>query len=166
MTPQSLKSMSNYVQSPSLSAATQSCFPMTHPHELSPVFSGLLKVWACHVPSQTICAHMVWLCQHSCFPGHPLLCHFLHKAFHLFHQDWVALSSFVKLITCMLHAKSLQPCPTLCDPMDLWPSRLLCPWDSPSRVLEWVAVPSFGGSSWPRNWTHISYIFCTGQWAL
>ena len=31
-------------------------------------------------------------------------------------------------------AKSLQSCPTLCDPMDCsLPSRLLCPWDSPSK---------------------------------
>ena len=27
--------------------------------------------------------------------------------------------------------KSLQSCPTLCDPME--PSRLLCPWDSPGK---------------------------------
>ena len=34
---------------------------------------------------------------------------------------------------CM-HAKSLQLCLTLCDPMDCGPpSRLLCPWDSPGK---------------------------------
>ena len=27
-------------------------------------------------------------------------------------------------------AKSLQSCPTLCDPIDGSPTRLLCPWDS------------------------------------
>ena len=31
-----------------------------------------------------------------------------------------------------MHAKSLQPCPTLCDPR-LSPTRLLCPWDSPGK---------------------------------
>ena len=33
-------------------------------------------------------------------------------------------------------AKSLQSCPTLCDPMDCWlwqPTRLLRPWDSPGK---------------------------------
>ena len=30
-------------------------------------------------------------------------------------------------------AKSLQSCPTLCDPMDHKPTRLLCPWDFPGR---------------------------------
>ena len=29
--------------------------------------------------------------------------------------------------------------------------------------LEWVPFPSPGGSSWSRNWTHIS---CTGRWVL
>ena len=30
-------------------------------------------------------------------------------------------------------AKSLQSCPTLCDPMDSSPPRLLCPQDSPGK---------------------------------
>ena len=34
---------------------------------------------------------------------------------------------------CM-RAKALQPCPTLCDPMDCsLPARFLCPWDSPGK---------------------------------
>ena len=41
--------------------------------------------------------------------------------------------------TCMfnysvcLHAKSLQLCPILCDPMDSMDPRLLCPLDSPGK---------------------------------
>ena len=30
-------------------------------------------------------------------------------------------------------AKLLQSGPTLCNPMDLEPTRLLCPWDSPGK---------------------------------
>ena len=30
-------------------------------------------------------------------------------------------------------AKLLQSCPTLCDPMDQKPTRLLCPWDFPGK---------------------------------
>ena len=26
-----------------------------------------------------------------------------------------------------------QLCVTLCDPIDLWPARLLCPWNSPGK---------------------------------
>lgn len=48
---------------------------------------------------------------------------------------------------CM-HAKSLQSCPTLYDPME--PPRLLCPY---SRLLEWIAMPSARGSSGPRDQT-------------
>ena len=32
-----------------------------------------------------------------------------------------------------VHAKSLQSCPTLCDPIDCSPPRRLCPWDSPGK---------------------------------
>ena len=27
-----------------------------------------------------------------------------------------------------------------------------------ARILEWVAIPFSGGSSWPRDWTHVSCI--------
>ena len=32
-----------------------------------------------------------------------------------------------------------------------------------ARILEWVDIPFFRGSSWPRDWTRIS---CTGRWML
>ena len=32
-----------------------------------------------------------------------------------------------------MRAKSLQLCPTLCNPMDLQPTRLLCPWGCSGR---------------------------------
>ena len=35
-----------------------------------------------------------------------------------------------------------------------------------ARILEWVAMPSSRGSSQPRDWTHVSYVFCTGRWIL
>ena len=35
-----------------------------------------------------------------------------------------------------------------------------------ARILEWVAVPSSRGSSWPRDWTHISYVSSIGSWVL
>ena len=40
-----------------------------------------------------------------------------------------------------MQAKSLQSCPTLCDPMDRQqPTRLLCPWDSPAKNTGVVAI--------------------------
>ena len=44
-------------------------------------------------------------------------------------------------------------CLTLCDTMDWKPARLLCPWDSSARILEWVAIPFSNESSQPRDHT-------------
>ena len=40
---------------------------------------------------------------------------------------------------CMAAARSLQLCLTL-QPSRLQPAKLLCPWDFPGRILEWVAM--------------------------
>ena len=48
-----------------------------------------------------------------------------------------------------------QSCSTLCDPMDrslLGSSISGIFW---SKVLEWVAVSFYRGSSWPRDWTQV-----------
>ena len=47
----------------------------------------------------------------------------------------------------------------------LWPhrlylARLLCPWDSLGRILEWVVMLSSGGSFQPSDQTLISCISC------
>ena len=39
---------------------------------------------------------------------------------------------------------------TLLWPHGLLPTRLLCPWISQARILEWVVIPSLRGSSRPR----------------
>ena len=66
------------------------------------------------------------------------------------------------LRVCM-HAKSLQLCPTLCNPMDCslpgsythGQRRVLCKRIQ-AGILECVAMPYFRGSSWPSNQTHFS----------
>ena len=35
-----------------------------------------------------------------------------------------------------------------------------------ARILEWVAISSSKGSSWPRDQTHISYLSYTGRQIL
>ena len=52
---------------------------------------------------------------------------------------WVGVCSVASVVSI-----SLQP-------YVLWPTRLLCPWDSPARIVEWVAMPTSSGSSPPRN---------------
>ena len=44
-------------------------------------------------------------------------------------------------------AKSLQSCPTLCDPMDCSPPGSSVHGILQARILEWVAMPSSRGSS-------------------
>ena len=62
-----------------------------------------------------------------------------------------------------MHAKSLQSCPTLCNPMDCCPLGSSVHVILKARVLEWVVMPSSKGSSQPRNQTDVSYVSCTGS---
>ena len=41
-------------------------------------------------------------------------------------------------------------------PHELQPARLLCPWDFPARILEWVSISISRGTSPPRNRTWVS----------
>ena len=55
-------------------------------------------------------------------------------------------------------AKSLQLCETLCNPMDGSLSDFFVNEILQRRILEWVAMLSSKGSSWPSVWAFISYI--------
>ena len=35
---------------------------------------------------------------------------------------------------------------------------------SQARILEWVAISYSRGSSWPRDWTHVSWCSWIGRW--
>ena len=54
--------------------------------------------------------------------------------------------------------KVVQSCPTICDLLDHTVHGIL-----QARILEWVAVPFSRASSWPRDWTPVSWI---GRWIL
>ena len=51
-----------------------------------------------------------------------------------------------------------QLCPTLCDPMDCSLPGSSVHGILQARILEWVAIPFFRGSSQPRDWTQVSCI--------
>ena len=55
-----------------------------------------------------------------------------------------------------VHAKPLQSCLTLCDPMDCSPSGSYVHGILQARILKRVAMPSSRQSSWPRDRTRIS----------
>ena len=65
-----------------------------------------------------------------------------------------------------ISAKSLQSCATLCDTMDCSPPGSSVHGILQARILEWVAMPSSMVSSWPRDWTCVSYISCIGRRVL
>ena len=59
-----------------------------------------------------------------------------------------------------MHAKSLQSCLTLCDPVDYSPPGSSVHGILQARILEWVAMSSSRGSSWLRDQTCVSCGFC------
>ena len=59
-----------------------------------------------------------------------------------------------------------QSCPTLCRPKDCSLPGSFVDEISQARIVEWVAISSTRGSSWPRDQTLISCISCIGRWIL
>ena len=59
-----------------------------------------------------------------------------------------------------MHAKSLQSGPILCDPMDLGHQVPLSMGFLQARILKWVAMPFFRGSTRPRDQTRVTCGSC------
>ena len=59
-----------------------------------------------------------------------------------------------------------QLCLTLCDPMDCSPPGSSVHGIFQARIMEWVAISSSGGSSWPREGTCVSWLLCFGRQIL
>ena len=64
------------------------------------------------------------------------------------------------------HAKSLQLCPTLYNPMDCSPPGSSVLGILQLRLLEWVAMLFARGFSPPRDRTCFSYVSCIGRQVL
>jgi len=65
-----------------------------------------------------------------------------------------------------VHAKSLQLCPALCDPMDCSPPGSSVHGTLQAGILEWVAISFSRGSSHSRDQTLISCISCVDRLIL
>ena len=59
-----------------------------------------------------------------------------------------------------------QLCLALCDPMDCSPPGSSVHGIFQVRILEWVAISYFRGSSWPRDQTDVSCVSGTGRQIL
>ena len=82
------------------------------------------------------------------------------KLSHIMHSKFIKHSQILPWI--IVHAKLLQLCLTLCDPID---------WNPPgssnhdilqARIPQWVTMPYSRGSSWPMDRTRIYFVSCTG----
>ena len=58
----------------------------------------------------------------------------------------------------LVKVKVAQSCLTLCDPVNCSPPGSSVHRIPQARILEWVAMLSSRGSSWPKDWTQVSYI--------
>ena len=67
-------------------------------------------------------------------------------------EDRIILQDYkkLKLVT--------QLCLTLCNTMDCSPPDFSVHGIIQARILEWITISSSRGSSWPRDWTHVSCI--------
>ena len=93
--------------------------------------------------------------------------------FHCFHSltlgsrgGQVLYTAHPCLWTFCSPAKSLQSCPTLCDPMGCSRPGFSAHGILQVRILEWVAIPFSRGSFWPREWTCVFYVSCIGRQLL
>ena len=53
-----------------------------------------------------------------------------------------------------------QSCLILCDPVDCSPPGSSVYGIFQARILEWVTISYSRGSSWPRDWIHVSCVSC------
>ena len=70
-------------------------------------------------------------------------------------QDWSPLEWTVS-----------QSCPTLCNPTDCSLLGSSVHGILQARILEWIAISSSRGSSWPRDRTHLSCASCISRQIL
>ena len=81
------------------------------------------------------------------------------------HSHWLSQACYsCPALLCMCWcAQSLQSCLSLCNPMDCSPPGSSVYGILQARILEWVAISSSGGSSWPKDWTRVSCVSCTAD---
>ena len=74
--------------------------------------------------------------------------------------------AFLIMYSAAAAAKSLQSCPTLCDPIDGSPPGSPVPGILQARTLEWVAISFSRGSSPPGDGTVSLKVSCIGRQVL
>ena len=70
------------------------------------------------------------------------------------------------MFVCVCVYICTQSCPTLHDPMDSSPPGSSVHGILQERILEWIAISFSRGSSWTRDRSRVSFVFCFGRWIL
>ena len=70
----------------------------------------------------------------------------------------------VVIIVCACSV--VQSSLTVCDPINRSPPVSSAHGILQAGTLEWVAIPFSRGFSQPRDGNPVSYVSCTGRWAL
>ena len=81
-------------------------------------------------------------------------------------KSWTWLSDWTELNNMCIHAKLLQVCLTLCNPVDHRPQGSSIHGILQARILEWVAMFLSRRSFQPRDQRHISYVSWIGRGVL
>ena len=71
-------------------------------------------------------------------------------------SPWISTWSSLCVHECLVG----RLCLTLCNPVDCHPPGSFVHGISQARILERVAIFFSRGSSWSRDWNHVSYISC------
>ena len=102
-----------------------------------------------------VCVHVymyiyIYICLFMCICVHVYMCVSVCTVYICVHL-FVCMYAYVCIFVYVLHAKSLQSCMTLCNPMNCSPPGSSVHGILRARILEWVAISSSKGSSQPRD---------------
>ena len=84
-------------------------------------------------------------------------------------QYWLIPSKRVRIVKKFSIRFLGEVASVVSDAATLWAGACQAPLVhgiSQARILEWVAISFSRGSSWPRDWTHISWVSCIGRRVL
>ena len=134
---------------------------------------------------------LLLFCTNACLPSHDSTCHLAPKFFatevhlkypilhKLLRKNTVLILWYQCMVFICVHNSINHVClflsllkeneshlivPNSFQPHGLWPARLFYPWNSPGKIIEWVAIPLSRGSSRPRS--NLGLLHCRRNFLL
>ena len=88
------------------------------------------------------------------------------RSFNVSGLTFKSLIYFKFIFVCMVACSVTQLCPSLCNPVAYSPPESSVDGIFQASILEWVAISYSSESSWPRDWTCVSFVSCIGRQIL